>query len=417
MSHSRIKRWLLYAALLGSTLFLMVCTNPMVGTSVEDREDLPGSLVVDIESSISKTLVPDLDMDPAQYGIYGTGPNAGSFSTTSDTPPVTIPGLHFGDWTVTVEALNAEGIVIGRCQEVVTIHSGVTANFSAVVRPLEGYGSVDLAVTWPAEDTENPVVRAQLVPKVGSPIDLSFTISAPGTAVCTAGNIPTGYYTLMVQLYDQLLIGDQLAIGAVEIARIVKDQTTVGVFDFPVINDPAGALEVNITPELENPIPVTLSGQLASIDEGQTMTVTATVPPEVGNAVYAWYLNGIAAATGASYTTAADLEAGTYRLDVTAYSADGARAGSASCSFTVNGTLLTQATLEWDPNCESDLAGYRLYYGESSGSYTASVDVGNCTSCTLTDLVAGRIYYIAATAYNESGLESGYSNEVVFSGS
>ncbi len=39
-----------------------------------------------------------------------------------------------------------------------------------------------------------------------------------------------------------------------------------------------------------------------------------------------------------------------------------------------------QATLAWTPNSESDLAGYKVYYGNSSGIYDNSVDVGNKTS-------------------------------------
>lgn len=75
---------------------------------------------------------------------------------------------------------------------------------------------------------------------------------------------------------------------------------------------------------------------------------------------------------------------------------------------------LVQTTLEWDPNTEPDLAGYKLYYGLSSGDYQYSVDAGNQTTYTLTDLEAGKTYYIAATAYNTTGLESDYSDEVVF---
>src|SRR2546427_12261921 len=71
-----------------------------------------------------------------------------------------------------------------------------------------------------------------------------------------------------------------------------------------------------------------------------------------------------------------------------------------------------QVTLAWDPNTEPDLAGYKLYYGTSSGSYQFSVDVGNLTSYTLSGLLEGRIYYFAATAYNLSLGESGFSNEV-----
>src|SRR2546428_64872 len=70
-----------------------------------------------------------------------------------------------------------------------------------------------------------------------------------------------------------------------------------------------------------------------------------------------------------------------------------------------------QVTLAWDPNTDPDLAGYKLYYGTSSGSYQFSVDVGNLTSYTLPGLLEGQIYYFAATAYNQSRNESGFSNE------
>ena len=70
--------------------------------------------------------------------------------------------------------------------------------------------------------------------------------------------------------------------------------------------------------------------------------------------------------------------------------------------------------LEWDPNSEKDLAGYNVYYGTSSGSYAHGVDVGNETSCLIpySEFESGKTYYFAATAYDESGNESDYSNEV-----
>jgi len=68
--------------------------------------------------------------------------------------------------------------------------------------------------------------------------------------------------------------------------------------------------------------------------------------------------------------------------------------------------------LLWDPNTETDLAGYKVYYGSASRSYGAPIAIGRQTSHTLTQLPAGT-YYFAVTAYNTSGLESGFSNEVV----
>jgi hypothetical protein len=74
--------------------------------------------------------------------------------------------------------------------------------------------------------------------------------------------------------------------------------------------------------------------------------------------------------------------------------------------------LAAQIRIAWDPNTEPDVAGYKIYYGTSSKSYTGSVDVGNVTSCTLKGFKKGETQYIAVTAYNSSGSESGYSSEV-----
>jgi fibronectin type 3 domain-containing protein len=40
------------------------------------------------------------------------------------------------------------------------------------------------------------------------------------------------------------------------------------------------------------------------------------------------------------------------------------------------------------------------------------VDVGNVTAYAVTNLGVGTTYYFAVTAYNTSGVESSFSNEV-----
>ena len=72
-----------------------------------------------------------------------------------------------------------------------------------------------------------------------------------------------------------------------------------------------------------------------------------------------------------------------------------------------------QATLAWDPPAVStDVTGYMIHYGVASGVYSESIDVGNTTSYTVSNLTDGQKYYFAVTAYNNAGLESAYSNEV-----
>lgn len=94
-------------------------------------------------------------------------------------------------------------------------------------------------------------------------------------------------------------------------------------------------MQVNITPALANPIPVSISGVPSRTAHGTSVTASASVGNGTGNVTYVWYLNGESKFTGASYTFGSDLTAGYYRLDVTAYTADGS-AGSASVSMTAS---------------------------------------------------------------------------------
>jgi len=74
----------------------------------------------------------------------------------------------------------------------------------------------------------------------------------------------------------------------------------------------------------------------------------------------------------------------------------------------------TMPTLNDDGTALIDLAGYKIYYGNTSGQYPNGVTVANpsVTSYVLENLAAGD-YYIVATAYNTAGTESIYSNEAV----
>ncbi len=77
-------------------------------------------------------------------------------------------------------------------------------------------------------------------------------------------------------------------------------------------------------------------------------------------------------------------------------------------------TDASDVTLAWDANTEPDHAGYKLYYGTSSGIYTAQIDTGNVTTFTVPDLNNNPTYYFAATAYDEAGNESAYSEEISY---
>ena len=74
--------------------------------------------------------------------------------------------------------------------------------------------------------------------------------------------------------------------------------------------------------------------------------------------------------------------------------------------------LAARIKLAWDPNTEPDVVGYKVYFGTSSRNYGPPIDVQYVTVYALKSLTKGQRYYIAVTAYDSSGYESGFSNEV-----
>ncbi len=78
----------------------------------------------------------------------------------------------------------------------------------------------------------------------------------------------------------------------------------------------------------------------------------------------------------------------------------------------VQSATTNSATLQWAANSESDLAGYKMYQGTTSGSYGLSADVGKVTTYTASNLQTGLTYYFSLTAYDTSGNESLPSIEV-----
>jgi hypothetical protein len=89
-----------------------------------------------------------------------------------------------------------------------------------------------------------------------------------------------------------------------------------------------------------------------------------------------------------------------------------------------------EVTLLWDPNSESDLAGYKVYYGTNPDGQYEGTDAGqgaspitlplenlsdvNNPEYTLTGLDGSKIYYFVVTAFDTEDLESDFSNEVKY---
>ncbi len=90
------------------------------------------------------------------------------------------------------------------------------------------------------------------------------------------------------------------------------------------------------------------------------------------------------------------------------------------CAKGVIDAQVREGTFAWDANTEPDLAGYRLYYGQtprSEGPYTKTYNIPVSTySADGNILDIGWLnpgpWYFSLTAYDEADNESEFSNEV-----
>ena len=75
----------------------------------------------------------------------------------------------------------------------------------------------------------------------------------------------------------------------------------------------------------------------------------------------------------------------------------------------------TAPTTNVDGTPCTDLAGFRVYCGGKSATYTIIKDVGNVLETLILGVVSkDGVYFCAVTAYDITGNESAFSNEVSF---
>jgi hypothetical protein len=111
-------------------------------------------------------------------------------------------------------------------------------------------------------------------------------------------------------------------------------------------------------------------------------------------------------------------DVGTYSNIVISVSDSELSASLAAFSITVDAVSLGSVTLSWTAPTENtdgtaliDLAGYKIYWGTSPGSYPNSLTIDNATVSTyVVDNLAPGTYEFVATSFNTAGVESSYSN-------
>ena len=188
---------------------------------------------------------------------------------------------------------------------------------------------------------------------------------------------------------------------------------------------PSFAITVKPPVTASNP-PVITGSPSVSAQVGQPYSFRASATDADGNPLQFSIQNkpGWATfdtSTGTLYGTPTDANVGSFSNVLISVS-DGT-ATSSLPAFTISVALpvTRTVTLNWTPPTQNidgspitNLAGYKVMYGSSSGQYpqALSVPVATMTSIAIEALEAGRTWYFTVKAVNTSGVESDFSNEV-----
>jgi large repetitive protein len=73
--------------------------------------------------------------------------------------------------------------------------------------------------------------------------------------------------------------------------------------------------------------------------------------------------------------------------------------------------IASSLRVTWNANSDSDLTGYKVYYGTQSNTYGTPVSIVGAVSYDIPNVQAGSTYYVAVSAYDSSNNESVKSTE------
>ncbi|MGH0054592.1 MAG: hypothetical protein ACQ5SW_14525 [Sphaerochaetaceae bacterium] len=169
-----------------------------------------GSLAISLGSSARNiTWTPPLDMNISNYTIRGTGPKAeDTFIVEGYTDGLfTRDGLAAGNWSVTVDGYNVDGIKVATSLMSVKITKGKTTAVTAVLEPLDGTGMITGSMSWTDSQSIliDPEVWITVRDEQGNDIeDISIPVQLEVSGMTASGSaeLPVGWYEVTLTLKD-----------------------------------------------------------------------------------------------------------------------------------------------------------------------------------------------------------------------
>ncbi len=334
------------------------------------------------------------------------------------------PASGTGNGSITV-SVNTAGLAAGTVSAPITITASGATNtpqtitvslvVTAPATPTIGYSPASLSFMATQGGT-NPSSQTVSITNTGTgTLSWSVTDNATWLSLSPTSGTGNGSVTASVNLTG-LAAGTYNAVitiagtGATNTPQTVPVTLTVSAA--PTIRLTPSSLSFTATQGAANPAAQTVN---VTNPGGGTLTWTAS-----DNA--SWLTLSTTSGTTTTETdpitvsiNTAGLSAGTYNATITVSANSATNTPQVvPVTLTINPPATSSATLTWNANTESDLAGYKIYRATAPGAYGAPIATlqGNVTSYVATGLQVGTTYYFVVTAYDTAGNESAYSNEV-----
>lgn len=246
---------------------LVTMLSVFIGCSNELETPRFGSLALSTDGRLSRTIQPSGELIAvAKYKVSGTGPDGATFTPVEKTDsPITVEGLIEGLWSITVEGLNASGTTIATRTLPITITSGLKTDATFVLQWIEGFGNLNVTVTWPVSVTSFVGIHG-ILSQGETPIETfdllveNATISeALKTITQSFIGFATGSYDFVLTFHDSN--GSRVGLPYMEQVNIYDGMTSTGTCAIPEILLP-----------IETPVISPAGGRIAI---GQQISITS----------------------------------------------------------------------------------------------------------------------------------------------
>lgn len=387
--------------------------NPFSTLIVNTAQRMPGGLTAS-NVNRARTAV----IDKLGFGL----------DTNTMADPVTTPVTSSNAANI-VKASEALGELVRRTRDTIAA-TGMPSSGSSVVTALSA-DLVDGFVDGLGASGTDATVSA-----VASVVSAQVLVEAMSNNLRVGGVVATNVIDQSIRSTHAGISNTQLS-GSVRINSQMIGQAGIAVAAAQVV-DPSGAVATVKTKIAGLRTNSTASSVAAILPAGTTDTLSgatnqvarasAATLTQVNQVVFAQGDTGTTTASsgstgtgGSTGSTGSGTSGGT--SGSTGSTGSGTTGGTSGSTGSAGPTATGSFKLSWTaPTARSDgsplslsaIDGYRIYYGSQRGSYPNNMNItdGTARGATITNLSSGT-YYLVMTTYDNSGLESSYSPEVV----